>query len=400
MIELAVNLNKLLQSNSGVFLRCSPELLDFTQNINFKIKVNDLIIEVDDLLNILSLLKTAINIPIIAWNIKNLYSYALFKTGTHLQFETKVFDLRIAESFLGMDKKIPVDYAEAKERFKAVIADWGNFKNLYQQIYFPLLSEVIPSIESEGLIQDRKILYSCYDVSGHGRLSCYKAFDNYFLPHTLSREQRAIIKPKGNEYSFLYFDFHCMEVSMMAWLSKDAYLSELVNGKEDFYKVLYKLITGVSDDNKRDLCKNIFLPVVYGQQAKSLAKNLNFTIGTAEKIISRLEKLFPKLFDWLGSYRNIDYFGRKRYFEGGEEYKYRNFIVQAPAAMVCLERLIGLYQELQDYGIIVATIHDGYLVKAKQVEITKAICMRSLETESKLCPGLKLKVNYKNYVDS
>jgi DNA polymerase I-like protein with 3'-5' exonuclease and polymerase domains len=194
-----------------------------------------------------------------------------------------------------------------------------------------------------------------------------------------------------------------MEVCTLAWLSGDEYLISLVNGEEDFYRSLFKLISGAEcdTDEKRNFCKKIFLPVFYGESAKELANNLNFSVETAYKVVGKLKTLFPRVFSWADEYpykdECVDYYGRKRKFSLENRYKYRNFIIQSPAAIICLDRLVRLYHNLGSYGKLAAHIHDGYIIKVddKYIEIVKSLCIDSLQSESQICPGLNLKTNFK-----
>jgi hypothetical protein len=420
LITLAVKLESLLQSGAYIFVGLEPEIIDFTRSdfyFKFKIisEVGDLNISItpDEFLEITAFVKTAIfnnkDVMIIGWDLKTLFSAILFKTGVPFEIESKFLDLKVAECFIGIREKPPINFEEMKNRVKVVFTDssWSKFKSLYQKIYLPLITEVLPFIESEGFFdsQDRKMLYPCYDVSGqvNGRMSCSLAYENCINPHSMSAQQKAILNPKNRGCSFLHFDFNSMEVCTLAWLSGDKHLSDLVNGEEDFYRSLFKLISGAEcdTDEKRNFCKKIFLPVFYGESAKELAKNLNFSVETAFKVIDKLKTFFPKVFSWANEYEHenecVDFYGRKRRFSFEDRYKYRNFIIQSPASIICLDRLVRLHCNLGSYGKLVAHIHDGYIVKTSDnyIEIVKSLCIDSLQSESQICPGLNLKTNFK-----
>lgn len=420
LITLAVKLESLLQAKAYVFISLESEIIDFTQSdFSFKFKiiseVGNLIIEVkpDELFEITAFVKTAIfnnkEIMIIGWNLKPLFSAMLFKTGVPFEIESKFLDLKVAECFIGIRQNPPTEFEEMKERVKLVFANssWTKFKPIYQKIYLPLITEVLPSIECEGLFnsQERKMLYPCYDVVGtaNGRMSCHLAYENSINPHSMSEEQKAVLLPRGRDYTFLNLDFNSMEVCTLAWLCDDERLKSLTDSGTDFYKSLYKLLSGAECDSeeKRNFCKKIFLPLFYGESANSLAKSLNFSIETAYKVIGKLNTLFPKVFLWADEYPHenecVDFYGRKRVFSSDESYKYRNFIIQSPAAIICLDRLVRLHRNLGHYGKLVAHIHDGYIVKVenKYIEIVKSLCIDSLQSESAISPGLNLRTNFK-----
>lgn len=421
-IQLACQLDQLIQAGPTVFVKMEPEILDFTQNdFSFKLiflsKLNECEIKINDenLMENLALVKTALlenkKLSVIGWNLKNLFTYVLSKTGGELEFESKLLDLRLAECFIGVREKAPGKFVEVTFRLKRLLADssWEKFKSIYQKVYLPLLSRVIPKIEIEGVFNTakRQILFSYYEIEGQvgGRLACQLAYKNCFNPHSLSAEEKLELQPKGNNLVFLCFDYHFHEVCILAWLSQDEVLGKLISEDGDFYKKLYTQITGgeCNSDIKRSFCKDyLFLPVIYGQSAKTLAERANTSVATAEKLIFRLKSIFSRLFTWVENHTGennvyVDYIGRKRKFLDGEEYKYRNFIIQSPGAIFCLEKLVYLHNALRDYGRVVAHIHDGYIVRSseEQVEMVRSRCLQVLEGESILFPGLKLRTNCK-----
>lgn len=419
LITLAVKLESLLQAGSYVFINLEPAIVDFTRkDISFKIRIltelGEMSLDIKgDSLEMFEFVKTAIfnnkEIMIIGWDLKNLFSTVLFKTGVQYEIESKFLDLKIAECFMGIRGKPPVEFMELKNRLKIVFSDssWSKFKEIYQKIYLPLILEVLPAIECEGMFdsKERRLLYPYYEIEGqlNGRLSCSLAYQDCINPHSMSQEQKAVLLPKGRDCSFLSFDFNSMEVCALAWLSGDEVLKAMVNGEEDFYRALFKLLSNspCDTDDKRSFCKKIFLPVFYGESASALSKSLNLSVDTAYKIIGKLKVIFPTVFAWADEYAHedgcVDYYGRKRRFSAEESYKYRNFIIQSPASIICLDRLVRLHRNLGSYGKLVAHIHDGYIVKVSNsyIEIVKSLCLDSLQSESLICPDLNLRANFK-----
>lgn len=420
-IQVALQLDQVVQSGPTIFMKMEPEVVDFTHNGSFHLicwsKIHEFKIEVtpDNLIEIFSIIKTALledkKISIIGWNLKNLFTYIMANAGVNLEYESSLLDLKLGECFVGIRERAPTTFTEVIKRLKRLFADssWPKFKVVYQKVYLPLLTKVIPAIETEGVFETekRQILFPYYEIEGQvgGRLSTQLAYERCFNPHSLSEEERGKIQPKGNGLSFLIFDYHFHEVCILAWLSQDEVLLNLVAEDGDFYRNLYTKISGNACDSdlKRSFCKDcLFLPIVYGQSAKTLAERANIDVAVAEKLTGRLKDLFKKLFTWIdnqspvdGVY--IDYIGRKRRFAEGEEYKYRNFIIQSPGAIFCLEKLVRLHNDLENYGRNVAHIHDGYVVRCddKQVETVRLICLKALESESELFPGLKLSTKCK-----
>ena len=139
----------------------------------------------------------------------------------------------------------------------------------------------------------------------------------------------------------------------------------------------------------------IFLPTAYGLQSKNLAERLKLEQGVVDTTISKMEGDYQKSFQWLKNKETedaIDRFGRKRDFSSEPPYKRRNFQVQSPASLVCLERLCALQEALPNN--VQFSIHDGYVLTARKkdcLEVMKT-AKKVLESES-IAQGLKLKVS-------
>lgn len=420
-IKLALQLDQLIQSGPTIFVKLEPEIVDFTRNGSFDLicwsKSHELRTEIntDNILEVFSVIKTALfedkGLSVIGWNLKNLFTFILANTGGDLDFESKLLDLKLGECFIGIRERPPANFSEVVKRLRRLLEDssWSKFKSIHQKVYLPLFSRVIPQIEVEGVFhaEKRQILFPYYEIEGQtgGRLSTQLAYEHCFNPHSLSQEERCKLHPKGYGLSFLWFDYHSHEVCVLAWLSQDMKLLELVSEEGDFYRKLYTHLMDeeCDTDDKRSFCKDyLFLPVVYGQGVDTLSERASVSIEEAERLIAGLKAKFRTLFTWIENHKAdngvyVDYIGRKRQFGEGEEYKYRNFIIQSPGAIFCLEKLVNLHDKLNEYGKIVAHIHDGYVVRSedKHVEMVKSICLKVLESESGLFPGMKLRTNCK-----
>jgi len=411
-----------LETNNCLFL-FEPEILDFTEKKKEEIKLHihatgglsyTLEIEkVDDLERVAQSLTYSLfakGSRVITWNWKNFASYVLGKTKKPLVCECAIIDLKIIESYLGLKSAVPKTLGEALGRMKKVMAE-PNYKKssvIYRNIHLPLMTTVLPHLETVGIIDpdfDGQS-YAYYEIDGqeNGRLLCHKAYGKGYIPHNLTEEKRAKLKPLCDQF-FMYFDFNSMEVFMLAWLSKDPLLTELCQ-KDDVYFALYEKIIGEQTNLKeaRDKCKKFFLPVIYGMSAHTLADRLKIAEASAEAIVNRMHELFPTALAWVQAYQDRvkeigyadDIFGKRRYFDG-KEYRVRNFCVSSPASIVCLEKLIQLYQALVPFTKLTYHVHDGYMVyasKDKWKEVYKRAKV-ALSSESQLCPGLKLRVSAK-----
>ena len=147
--------------------------------------------------------------------------------------------------------------------------------------------------------------------------------------------------------------------------------------------------------------KAVFLPVSYGIGRDALGEELgNFELASI--LIDGIHREFPVAMQYLRRHLNSspsnglvrDHFGRPRANEG---HKILNFLVQAPASMVCLERLVALHRALPSTAKVVCHVHDGYYVvcDSGDVEHVFAIAKETLESESSICQGLKLRTTGK-----
>jgi DNA polymerase I-like protein with 3'-5' exonuclease and polymerase domains len=148
----------------------------------------------------------------------------------------------------------------------------------------------------------------------------------------------------------------------------------------------------------------VFLPVVYGQGPASVSKRIKISEKTAIGLIDRFNKTFPVAFNWVKQQQgNLDannfaedFFGRKRQFQE-QQYRVRNFSIQAAASTICLYKLVKLFEISDDNAKIIFHIHDGYGMIIKKTELQKYIgkIIGVLEAPEEYYPGLKLKVTCK-----
>lgn len=405
----------------NIFVTCEPEVLDFTSTRPAKLVVmySDKRVDItlpssqDKLRQLMGTLKYYLTGPdkvVLCWNIKSLFTYVLHKTGKLFCWEGNLCDLQVAERFVGVEGACPKSYEEALQRISRLTdnSTWDDFRRYYQKVGLPLMSRVLPEIETTFLIYNQKPTYSYYEVDGqaNGRLKCSNALKTCYNPHTMSPEMREALKPSSNEdVVFLYLDYRHMEVSVLQWLSNDNDLFKILESGRDLYAGIWEQITKMEcNDVFREKCKSIFLPVVYGQGSASVSKRVGVSEKTAIKIIDRIYKSFPVAMDWIKRQQNNldqdnfswDHYGRRRQFSE-QQYRIRNFAVQAPAATICLHKLINLFDNIGDNAKVVFHIHDGYGILAKELDSEEVArkAIKLLEAEDTLYPGLKLKVSCK-----
>lgn len=365
-----------------------------------------------------SLATLAINLtynesPIIVWNIKEFISFVLYKTKRIFSFNyNKLFDLKILENYLGLDQRRPQSYNEALFRLKKIIQNpvWEkSLKKIYFNVYIPLIKEVVPSIETTGVVlkeQKARInqgnIYCHYNITGPmgGRMAADKAFIKCFNPHGACDKDS--IRPITLDDEFISFDYKNMEVTMLQWLSKDEEMLKLLESQYDFYEVAFEKITGKQCKSSlhRQFCKKMFLPVFYGVGNDALAASLGIASDIAQKMRTKITSLFAEAARWIDIQENCisngvgcDVLGRCRNFDADKTYLAKNFAVQSPAALLCLEKLVTLHKAINGLAKIVFSIHDGYVISTAKANelLVCSLAKHALESESEFFPNIKLK---------
>lgn len=414
MLEIADVLESV--QNTDVFIHFENEYPDWTENkpVNLIIQINGRksVIILDDLNQIEKLAASLYfytkNSNLLSWNIKNILSFFRKKSQINVNFKTKVYDLDIITSYFSLPKKKPESCKEAFFIFNQIkkTNSWKSFEKFYDEVYYPLISDVIPSIETNPLVNvsEKKYVYSYYEIEGqsNGRMKNLKVFKDCYLPHSMGQDQKINLRLPKDDQVFIYYDFKHMEVSVLEWITKDKNLSKILEAETDLYKAIWEKITkSEPTEDQRKICKNIFLPVVFGQGAFSLSKRLGINEKIAEKLIYKLEQTFPAAFTWVksqtvdGSQYATDIFGRRRKFEKNELYKIRNFCIQSPSNMICLRKLIKLHQNINNKARIFFHIHDGYVIACNKKDLKSIydIGKKALEEDDDLFPGLSLKTS-------
>lgn len=418
--DLSWQLADLLESSDSVFLKTEPEVLDFTDsNAQGKIVILtqrgrvDFEVTPKSIQSIMGLMDQTIFNPervdrLYVWNFKSLVSYARFYNAKFVIPQNSIIDLKPIEGFLGLRKKPPENFHEVVNRTKAVVR-LGGWQRVYKSIHQPLFLTVLPAIENTALLNEhsRRPEHPYYEIEGqiNGRMNCAKRFVKCYLPHNMGPDQRRVLKPRGYDLRFVTADFRHCEVNVLQWLSKDEALGQIIESGEDVHKRIYEIVTGDSCDteNKRKISKVMYLPVMYGCGPKGLANNLGLAESVGEELFNRIRSKFSTSMQWMMDHQERakteiirDHFGRPRHFKPEESYLVRNFIVQAVAATVCQEKLIELHKAL-DSARIAFSVHDGFgmITEVRKAKKTYDILKGVMESESRLCPGLRMKIEVK-----
>lgn len=421
LFESARHLSTILEKNRSVYLKTEPEVPDFTKEASFKIHVfgSNSAVEFEADAKNLGLIIGMFDSTIFdkekvdrlyVWNIKSLASYFHFCVQKYLNISTSIVDLKIIENFLGIKKTRPENLIEAINRAKVVIKSKG-WQTIYKPIHLSLALRVLPSIESSPLLNEesKRCEYPYYEIEGqaNGRMNCSKKFLKSYLPHNMGPDIRAVLKPRGYNQRFVYSDFRHCEVTVLQWLSKDNTLAQILESGEDLHKRIYELVTGdkCDTDSKRKQSKKMFLPVMYGCGPTGLATNLSVSESVAQELINRIRKTFPIACEWMKVNQDkakhgvvYDYFGRPRQFAPNQAYLARDFMIQGVAATICQEKLIVVHRHLENKPTYIAySVHDGWgLVCPIAAAKDTYIALKEIaESESKLCPGLNMKIEVK-----
>lgn len=347
---------------------------------------------------------------VLAWGAKDIFSYLRGRTEMSLEVHNQVYDLSLISSYLGSSSARPENFKDAVMLLKRLMSDplWKKFSPYYTAIHVPMFSSVLPEMETGCIVDNskKKCVYPTYVMEGqaNGRLSTLKINSSSYNPHSIGKEEKSNLRPRGYDELFVCYDYRNMEVAVLQWLSGDPALASILESGRDLYKEIWRKITRQeATDAHRKICKNTFLPVVFGQGKLSLAKNLGSSEEIAAKLIDSLVDTFPVAFDWVGAQSPdsnntaTDVFGRRRTFGGQELYKIKNFCIQSPASMICLRKLVKLHEALAGKASVGFHVHDGYCVLCDKKNLA-SICelgTKVLEEEDEMFPGLVLKTTCK-----
>lgn len=413
---VAESLEEIAINSNLTYIRCNPEVPDFTVEQPFEILISGskkrISIEVvpSDIRIVMGMLEDTIfqkEKMVLAWNIKPFFTYLTHFFGKTVIPPSGILDLKVIENFLGFfGQKAPENLGEAVHRSRRV-GNYKSWKTIYNKLHLPLLLKTLPRLESSGLHHktDRTSKFAYYEIEGqrNGRLRCFGKYKRSYVPHTLGNDQKNVLRPKSFDDFFMLADINNCEVTVLQYLSGDSKLKEFLDSNRDVYEQIYELLTGDGDvtESKRKMCKLIFLPVIYGCGARGLSANIGINESTGRDLIRRVHHYFKDAVEWITELEKQaktrgkveDYFGRPREFDGDNYYTSRNFVVQSPAATICLEKLVQIDDVLDGTGSkVVFTVHDGYGIttNTQHAKETWLAVKDSVRSESILCPGLRL----------
>lgn len=408
MEEVAKVLHKLFLNQKSVFITTEPGFPDFsvhasgnlsliTDNGSVSVSFNR-----DNLLELWGILSLSVfsgNYFLVSYGLHSFLSYVYFYTKNLLSCD--FYDLKAIERFMGIYEPCPKTLQDALRRLKNLKEDKVWF-HVWKGVYKPLINCVLPKIETAGLIHvpTRKAVFTHYEVEHQkqGRMDSFP-FEQGFRAHGLGKN--GDYKPRGEDFEFISFDYVGMEVSFLEYVSHCPMLTKAINSNEDVYSGIFQCVLGkpCPSQELRDFIKLSFLKVLFGMGSAGLAKELNVDQKTSSMIINKYYNTFPEAFNYVksavpsvsGIVRDV--LGRPRFFEAND-YVARNFVIQSPASMVCLEKLVMLSSELRNRADIVMHVHDSYTIACRKemMKPIQDIAKGVLESQSNLCKGLKFKV--------
>lgn len=348
------------------------------------------------------------SIPFVGHNWKFFFTFFRRVTGKSLDIKN-VIDLAWYESYCGKTSSVNNRNLQIRH-FTEFVTDKKVF-DIYRRIYQQIICVVLPAMESFGLVNENtgQLVFANYHVEGqeNGRLSCSCSYKRCYNPHSLGDEQKQFMQLNSKDKRFIQFDYRNMEVVVLAILSQDQNLLDIVNDKDSLvYENIFKVVTGIQNhENSRNLGKKLLLPVIYGQTEGGLANSLDISKEQAAIYIQKLRRTFAKSFDYVERYQKIaqetgqvsDVFGRVRKINAGESIKARNFAIQSPAALVCLEALVNLHEQSNSLYEIVFHVHDGYCVSGNNKNLHEAYAQakKALLQNSVFLHGAKFQVSAK-----
>lgn len=418
--EFTSTLYELVAKEKVLFVQWDPSEVDSTTLSKLQIKIFlsgiktnsfSITINAQNALLFATILQKTIklqNIPFVGHNWKFFFTFFKRITGKSLEIKN-VIDLAWYESYCGKASSINNRNLQIRH-FTEFLTDKKLF-DIYRKIYQPIICVVLPAMESFGLVNENtgQFVFPNYHVEGqeNGRLSCSCSYKRCYNPHSMSDDQKQFMQLNGKENRFLHFDYRNMEVVVLAVLSQDPNLINIVDDSDSLvYENIFKTVTGIQNhENARNLGKKLLLPVIYGQTDGGLANSLEISKEQAGIYIQKLRRTFAKSFDYVEQYQKTaqetgqvcDVFGRVRKINTGESIKARNFAIQSPAALVCLEALVNLHEQSNNLYEIVFHVHDGYCISGNSKNLHEAYAQarKALLQSSVYLHGAKFKVSAK-----
>lgn len=235
-------------------------------------------------------------------------------------------------------------------------------------------------IETYKSLSIESRLYPSFNITGTitGRLSCSrpnlqnikKAKGDKFSP-------RSLFIPEIGE-QLVSIDYQQQEIRMLAILSKDKNLLELVNRGIDMHlAVAQKMYGREVTKEERDVFKALHFAMLYGLSPDAMAFNMSLPVEEIYTLLDDYYNQFPRVKEWMDEIVSETEFtgeltlftGRKWYTLPYAAYQGINAMIQGSSAevtnMACI-RLNNYFKE-NKVGRILSIIHDEFLFSLSDI---------------------------------
>jgi len=177
MYQLSSDIVDLLNGTNKVFVCFTPENLDFTKkgkvglmSIYVSGEKLDILLSNENILDVCGVLQASVfskGFMTFTWGIKSFFSYVRFFSQKDLVPEALLIDIKVIEKFLGIEKSCPTSLTEAVNRAK-FIGQFSEWKVLYNKVLLPLITKVVPGMETTPLLHTefRTPMHAHYEIEG------------------------------------------------------------------------------------------------------------------------------------------------------------------------------------------------------------------------------------------
>lgn len=247
-------------------------------------------------------------------------------------------------------------------------------------------------------------LYSTYIAGIRKRLYRGRIYTTYLLHGTTSgrlasrnpnlqnivrdKEIRRQFSVTSPDNVLIHGDYKQAEARVMATLSQDEYLREILSRDEagyDFFNELSDQLYGVGKwaKEERIRTKAFFYGIGYGREAYSIALEYGLSPSEGAKLYNNFTDLIPNVMAWQTTIKQqvnrgeplVSPFGRRRRFwlitdqnRKEVENEALSYLPQSTASDICLSALIRVRPMLRGHGFIRLTIHDALVVECAETK--------------------------------
>lgn len=277
-----------------------------------------------------------------------------------------------AETLEALLERLPK--GSARERFVAVLLRYRRQHKLY--------STYIVGIRKRMY---RGRVYTTYLLHGttSGRLASRNPNLQNIVRDKEIRRQFAVSHPNN---VLIQCDYRQAEARVMAFLSQDEYLRQILSRTDegyDFFNELSDQLYGVGKWGKEERIrtKAFFYGIGYGREAYSIGLEYNLTPQEAQRRYDDFIGLLPGVMRWQETIWKtvqagrplVSPFGRRRHFfliTDANKKDVRNealsYLPQTTASDICLRSLIRVRPMLRGLGFLRLTIHDALVAECPE----------------------------------